>query len=229
MPENQDNIKLDSTQEEEKEELVETSEKIENENIHDEFPEDLEVEAEIVEIPLDEVCEICLKYSLGEMDQKEFSKWVKKIKIVHYLPLLDKAVCLSTLLLKNSFEEDSDPEWQIIALEQYKFWDILLKYTNIQTEGYEDYKTLNNYDAVYSSIGDYIAANCYNDYNRIIQMFESTVNVYNVQNLLRIFNNFDEEKMQKSSEELNQELESLSKHSGMIDKLAEILINKPNK
>lgn len=181
------------------------------------------------EVPLDELCEICSKYNLNEISQEELLETISKIKVISYLPLFDKVTCVAFLLMKASFSEDNEPEWQIFELEQYKFWDVLLKYTNIKTEGFEDYKTVNNYDAIYSAIGDYILLNCFSDYQRTIQMFESTINIYNIKNLLQTFANFDDSRLAESSEKLNEELESIAKHSGLIDKLAEILINKPNK
>lgn len=204
---------------------------IEEEDVVEESNEDTKDESNesIEEIPLNEVVEKCSQYLTNEISQREFAEWAKKIKIASYLPLLDKMSCISYLLFKASFDEDEDPEWQMFALEQYKFWEILLKYTNIKTEGYEEEKNLNNYDTVFSTLGDYIIANCYNDYNRIIQMFESTTNIYNIKNLLQTFANFDEEKFAKSNEELNKELKTLAKHKGTIDTLAEILINKPSK
>lgn len=218
-----DDVEIDDldVEEEESTEVEDTIEES-SENSEDKPEEDIQ------EIPLDEVVEKCSQYLANEISQREFAEWAKKIKIASYLPLLDKMSCISYLLFKASFDEDEDPEWQMFALEQYKFWEILLKYTNIKTEGYEEEKNLNNYDTVFSTLGDYIIANCYNDYNRIIQMFESTTNIYNIKNLLQTFANFDEEKFAKSNEELNKELESLAEHKGTIDTLAEILINKPS-
>lgn len=218
-----DEVEIDDLDIEEENTEVEDAIEENSENSEDKPEEDIQ------EIPLNEVVEKCSQYLANEISQREFAEWAKKIKIASYLPLLDKMSCLSYLLFKASFDEDEDPEWQIFALEQYKFWDVLLKYTNIKTEGYEEEKNLNNYDTVFSALGDYIVVNCYNDYNRIIQMFESTMNIYNIKNLLQTFANFGEENFAKSNEELNKELKTLAKHKGTIDTLAEILINRPSK
>lgn len=175
-------------------------------------------------ITLEEVCIKCREYIDEKITQEELNTWLDNIKIHTYLKLSDKYVCISELLFKYEMSEDNSLEWQICELEQNKLWCVLLKYTNIQTEGYEEYKTLDNYDLIYSTIGDIILLGCYTDYSRTIKMFDDIVNVYNIQSLLQIFENFDEDTLEKSSEDLKKQLEYLSQKGNVIDNLSKVIL-----
>ena len=185
-----------------------------------------EIKKEIIEeetITLKEVCEVCEKYNNQELSQSELQEWIKKIKVSNYMSIYDKVYHILSLLFAKEMDEDEDLIWQIADLEQYKFWDILLAYTNINTEDFKDYMTFVCYDEVYSVIGDYILVQCYADYDRTIKMFESMVNMYNVKDLLKAFENFDASYLENSDKEIKKQLDILDKSKKNLQDITKIL------
>ena len=177
---------------------------------------------EDVVIPIEELIQKCQAYVNGDINLEEIQEYVKQIKVVPYLPIVDKTVIISNMLFEAEFEEGNDIEENILYLELYKFWNVLLEYTNIDLGSSPEIKSVENYDLLYSLISGYILYYCYADYQQIIKMFENALNVWNIQRLMASFGNFDEERLAKTNEEIKKELQYLQDHEDVLTNLSNI-------
>lgn len=175
-------------------------------------------------VSLLDVIDMCQKFNDEEISQEEFVEWTQEnIKVISYLPLTDKVMCVIDLLYEKENDTSESMEWEIAALEQEKFWGVLLRYTNIDTTDTEMEQNIINYDLVYSLMGDWILAHCLADYERTIKMFESLVNVYNIQGLLSIFESFDDSNLAKPVEDFKQKVDELLDKENMIKNISDMM------
>jgi hypothetical protein len=179
--------------------------------------------ADIIPLTLPEVIQLCQDILDGKLKGDDMLPFLNRIYVVRYKNLIEKDMLVSELLFKYEFDSINNIEWNIVNTEQYKLWYLLLSYTNIQIEGYEEYCTLDNYDIVFSVLGDAILSFCERDYNRTIKMFDDAVNVFNLRKLLEGVGGIDEGQLNKSMEDLKEELAYLDKNKDMLENLAAIL------
>lgn len=158
----------------------------------------------IKEIKLPQLIQICEKYIEGEITQPELEDWCNTtIYLKFYLPIADKSLCIYNILLEQKYTEDVAV--RISQLEMYKFWYILLQYTNIDIKGYDNLLTFTNYDLCYSIVGDFIYSRVKLDYDRTNAMVMSALNLENINMLIQTMdnlNNIDFKKMAKVDKQL---------------------------
>lgn len=156
-------------------------------------------------IKLEEVIEWCKNFiSTEEHDKEEIEAWLNNIEVKSYLSLMDKASAVNKVLFLRDVPVFGDEVLNIVEFEKLKFWHILLLYTNIDIGNNTDILSAENYDVIYSVIGDYIYIKCYNDYNRTIKMIDDIINYTNIQKMAEIvesLSGLDTERMNESLED----------------------------
>lgn len=173
-------------------------------------------EDEIETIPLDEVYSVCSEYLDGNISQKELQQWGQKVRFRPYIPIIEKTTILIQILFLKEQQEEDSVEWNVATFETNKFWYALLKYTNIETEGYEEYLNFASYDIIYPVIGDWIMSQCYTDYDRLIKMINDAVNIYNITGLLTLFEGISPEGATEALEKMQQQSEKLQSDKELI-------------
>lgn len=177
----------------------------------------LEKKSEETFVSLKEVLDFCVSVLNKEIDKDGVEEFLNKIFIKHYLPILDKYQCviyLSNICLYSSYNEMT-----VIALEEKKFWNVLLAYTNIQTTGWEKLETEENYDIIFSVLGDIFLEVCGKDYARTIKMFDDLNNFNNISSLLDLLYTMDSGKIDDVTKGLKNQFKILNENKDLIDSM----------
>ena len=135
---------------------------------------------EVEMIPFSEMVDMCVKYINKEITLDELRKWGDKVVFKRYLPLQDKMLILSKVVFYNSYSDDITQ--RIIQLQLYKFFDILLSYTNIEVETLD--VTIDNYDICNSVLGDWLLTISGVDYYKTIELLNDYMNYTNIEQIV---------------------------------------------
>ena len=170
-------------------------------------------------ISLEEVIDICNKFTSGEMSREELESWGNTIEIRLYLPIVEKTLCIDKIIDESSYSEDK--HIKIAQLEMNKFWHILLQYTNIETEGHEDLFTIANYDLIYPVIGYWLKGLLRQDYDVVIDMLNQSINYSNILDMIatteEVSQNNDYKKLAKIYKAILDILKDKEKLSALSD------------
>lgn len=146
-------------------------------------------------IQLEEVIDVCNKFTNGEMSQENLEQWGDTIKIKLYLPIVEKSMCINQILEECEYNDNT--YMKTAQLEMNKFWYILLKYTNINVNDKINLFTIENYDLIYPVIGYWIQGIVEKDYNVVISMLEQSIDYFNILTLIQPLNNLSEMDLKK--------------------------------
>lgn len=131
-------------------------------------------------IELEEVIKVCSDFINGNITQEELQKWGNTIQLRLYIPIQEKKDCANYIVNECMYSDEISQK--IMELEMYKFWHILLKYTNIRVK--DELLTTENYDLIYPVIGYWLLGFCKSDYLVVIDMIEQITNYTNVFSLV---------------------------------------------
>ena len=132
---------------------------------------------------LSEVIEICNDIVEGKYaTQEEITEVLDNIRVINYIPLMEKYEILINILYAPSYFDDGI-EQKTIYLETSKLWLGLFSYTNVDVNSEPHLKTMQNYDLIMSVIGDILISLCYNDYNRLCTMIDTCISFEHVLSL----------------------------------------------
>lgn len=172
------------------------------------------------EVPIDEVIEICKEYLNGEISQEDLEKWGKdRIKIRFYLPIEEKSFCVDNLI--NNLYYDNNSIFKSVMLEMNKFWYILLEYTNIENLE-QDKFTIENYDIIYSCLGNWIFSLVQLDYNSVEKIIDTAMNYLNILSLTNIVSGFDIKNIENLTK-IDKNILKILKDPKMIDQMSQLL------
>jgi hypothetical protein len=135
---------------------------------------------------------------------------------------MEKQAIILRLIFYTQFDNTSLNENRVLELETRKFWNILLKYTNINVDEYEHLCTYDNYDICFALMGDWLLTFVEKDYNRIIKMIDDIINLNSIQETLYSLENIDIDKLQKYNKDIETMLNYFNNNSGLIKELSEI-------
>lgn len=166
-------------------------------------------------------------------DVKAGNNFVDKVKIRHYIPILEKGDIARNYLFKvNSMNLDlMDPITKTIETEMLWRFKVLLEFTNIEVE--EDDITFENYDILSSTgIFDHIKEECGLDFTKMEKFITETM-VFSatdiVSDLLKSANGDNLKDAMKEFKEIVGDKELINKMSDIIafnDPIAKMEIEK---
>lgn len=184
----------------------------------------------ILMVTLKEVLDICSKYGLSEISQKELQDWfVENIKVYTYLPIQTKFLLINQILYNEPFYSVDDSSLKAMEFEMKKFWVIALAYTNIDLKGYEDLQTISSYDLLFSIMGNWLLTIIEKDYDRTIEILNQTVNINNINSLMETFGSMDTKSLRRYTTEIVKQLKYFEENKEAIKDLATIArFNQPS-
>lgn len=149
-------------------------------------------------INLKDVIDVCSKFIESNGKNTELIDLESKLIIKNYLPMDEKAVCITKAFL------DADKDYSIpsifiaIGFDIAILFDCLLSYVNIDIEKITDEeKTYENYDLIYQSgLGDYILNYCKQDYERLVKMVDKALSIEHVSALLNSLDSVDSDSIE---------------------------------
>ena len=131
-------------------------------------------------LKLSEVIEMCNDILDGKYaTQEEITEALDNIRVVNYIPLMEKYEILLNVLYAPAYFDDGI-EQKAMYLETAKLWNGLFAYTNVDVKSEAHLKTMQNYDLIMSVIGDILISLCYNDYNRLCTMIDTCISFEHV-------------------------------------------------
>lgn len=170
-------------------------------------------------ITIDEVIEMCEKYMNKEIIQEDLQEWWNtNIKIRFYLPIGEKSYVVDRVL--NRLDYGTDFVSNSVFLEMYKFWYILLEYTNIDNTD-EDKFTIDNYDLLFPNIYTGIASLSGLDYQCVEKILDNALNFTNVNTLMSLGNTIEDTDF-KEIAKLNKNLTKMLKNPEFLKDLSDI-------
>lgn len=175
-------------------------------------------------IELHDVVSVCQKYVEKEISKVEFEVFIKEIKTISYLPLVEKMALLYVIHYHPKFKENTfDAVAFQINMELIKVFKILFAYTNINTEEYSSIIfSEQNYDYFYESgLIDIILKDCEKDYNKIISMLLESISFENLISLGDIVNGLNNNTVDEGLDAMKFFQEEMS--DADKDRLVEIL------
>ena len=170
-------------------------------------------------ITIDEVIEMCEKYMNKEIIQEDLQEWWNtNIKIRFYLPIGEKSYVVDRVL--NRLDYGTDFVSNSVFLEMYKFWYILLEYTNIDNTD-EDKFTIDNYDLLFPNIYTGIVSLSGLDYQCVEKILDNALNFTNVNTLMSLGNTIEDTDF-KEIAKLNKNLTKMLKNPEFLKDLSDI-------
>ena len=180
---------------------------------------------EVEMIPFSEMVDMCVKYINKEITLDELRKWGDKVVFKRYIPLSDKMLLLARVIYYNMYSENIDE--RIIQLQLYKFFDILLAYTNIDVS--EDDITIDNYDICNSILGDWLLTVSGVDYYKTIELLNDYMNYNNVEQIVTTGQNLNNVSLSEYNQVQKDFIDKIEKNPNMLKDMLDIMrLNDPN-
>lgn len=153
------------------------------------------------DLKLSEVIEICNDIVEGKYKtEDEITEILDKIRVVHYITLMEKYEILLNVLYAPSYF-DEGIEQKAMYLETAKLWQGLFSYTNVDVKSEPYLKTMQNYDLIMSVIGDILISLCNSDYNRLCTMIDTCISFEHVMSVTDKLTEIDIEDIGKYTED----------------------------
>lgn len=179
----------------------------------------------VQDIPFVEVIDVCTKYINKEISLEELRKWGDKVVFKKYLPIATKTLLVSKVMYSNYYSEDLTQ--RMIELQMYKFFDILLAYTNIVVEDTD--VNVDNYDICNSILGDWLLTYSAIDYSKTIELLNDYMNYNNIEQIVstgEIINNVSLTEYNQVQKDFMNKMDS---NPEMLKDMIDILkLNDPN-
>lgn len=174
-------------------------------------------------LKLSEVIEICNDIVDGKYaTQEEITEVLDRIRVVHYIKLMEKyEILLNVLYAPGYFEEGV--EQKAMYLETAKLWNGLFAYTNVDAKSEAYLKTMQNYDLIMSTIGDVLMSLCYNDYNRLCAMIDTCISFEHVLSMSDKLTEIDVNKLGEYTEDTKKMIDYVQTHKKEFELLQSIV------
>ena len=164
------------------------------------------------------------KFVRGKATIEEFDELGNEMIIREYIPMKEKYRLIATIIFKMDTEADDMAETVVIAKEKNLFFDVLLTaYCGINCEN-QDLKTYATYDLLYPVLSKYVLQFCGEDYKKLVEMLDSSLNIYRMKELNEILGSIDYAEIKKVTQENEALLKKFYQEKEALEKLKELFV-----
>ena len=183
---------------------------------------DIKQEKDVEVVKFEDVVKECIKLHDEKITQEEFEEWCDRIYFKTYIPIEDKIEVLNEIIFEEEFSDDLN--LKVLQLELYKFYKILIeKYTNISVKRKD--MTIENYNIVYSLLGNWILTICGIDYQKTMDILKDYMNYNNISlliNTANVINNTSFDEYMKDQKEM---FEWLKSNKNVVKEISQIVVS----
>ena len=167
---------------------------------------------------------VVTKFIRGKSTVDDLNELGNQMTIREYIPMKEKYRLIAMTIFKMNSESDDMAETTVIAKEKNLFFDVLLTaYCGINCEN-QDLKTYATYDLLYPILSKYILQFCGDDYKKLVEMLDSSLNIYHMKELTELMESVDYEEIKKATKANEELLKKFYEEKEALEKLKEILL-----
>ncbi len=167
---------------------------------------------------------IVTKFIRGKATVDDLNELGNQMTIREYIPMKEKYRLIAMTIFKMNSESDDMAETAVIAKEKNLFFDVLLTaYCGINCEN-QDLKTYATYDLLYPILSKYILQFCGDDYNKLVEMLDSSLNIYRMKELTELMESVDYEEIKKATKANEEMLKKFYEEKEALEKLKELFV-----
>lgn len=175
------------------------------------------------QIKLAELVNVASRFVQGKTSVEELDELGNRMTIRNYIPILDKMRLIMAIIFKFNAEDVEMHEIRVINMERELFFDVLLGGYALIDVNDPDLRTYQSYDLLYPLFANFILQYCKDDYNKITNMIEDSLNIYAMQDLDSLFNNVDYKALKESAKQHEELLKKLEQDKEMVANLRRIM------
>ena len=167
---------------------------------------------------------VVTKFIRGKATLDDLNELGNQMTIREYIPMKEKYRLIATIIFKMDTETDDMAETVVIAKEKNLFFDVLLTaYCGINCEN-QDLKTYATYDLLYPILSKYVLQFCGEDYKKLVEMLDSSLNIYRMKELNEILGSVDYAEIKKVTQENEALLKKFYQEKEALEKLKELFV-----
>lgn len=167
---------------------------------------------------------VVTKFIRGKATVDDLNELGNQMTIREYIPMKEKYRLIAMTIFKMNSESDDMAETAVIAKEKNLFFDVLLTaYCGINCEN-QDLKTYATYDLLYPILSKYILQFCGDDYKKLVEMFDSSLNIYRMKELTELMESVDYEEIKKATKANEEMLKKFYEEKEALEKLKELFV-----
>ena len=167
---------------------------------------------------------VVTKFIRGKATVDDLNELGNQMTIREYIPMKEKYRLIAMTIFKMNSESDDMAETAVIAKEKNLFFDVLLTaYCGINCEN-QDLKTYATYDLLYPVISKYVLQFCGDDYNKLVEMLDSSLNIYRMKELSELMESVDYEEIKKATKANEEMLKKFYEEKEALEKLKELFV-----
>ena len=167
---------------------------------------------------------VVTKFIRGKATVEDLNELGNQMIIREYIPMKEKYRLIAMTIFKMNSESDDMAETTVIAKEKNLFFDVLLTaYCGINCEN-QDLKTYATYDLLYPILAKYILQFCGEDYKKLVEMLDSSLNIYRMKELSEILDSVDYAEIKKTTQENEALLKKFYQEKEALEKLKELFV-----
>ena len=167
---------------------------------------------------------VVTKFIRGKATVDDLNELGNQMTIREYIPMKEKYRLIAMTIFKMNSESDDMAETAVIAKEKNLFFDVLLTaYCGINCEN-QDLKTYATYDLLYPILSKYILQFCGDDYKKLVEMLDSSLNIYHMKELTELMESVDYEEIKKATKANEEMLKKFYEEKEALEKLKELFV-----
>lgn len=167
---------------------------------------------------------VVTKFIRGKATVDDLNELGNQMTIREYIPMKEKYRLIAMTIFKMNSESDDMAETAVIAKEKNLFFDVLLTaYCGINCEN-QDLKTYATYDLLCPILSKYILQFCGDDYKKLVEMLDSSLNIYRMKELTELMESVDYEEIKKATKANEEMLKKLYEEKEALEKLKELFV-----
>lgn len=167
---------------------------------------------------------VVTKFIRGKATVDDLNELGNQMTIREYIPMKEKYRLIAMTIFKMNSESDDMAETAVIAKEKNLFFDVLLTaYCGINCEN-QDLKTYATYDLLYPILSKYILQFCGDDYKKLVEMLDSSLNIYHMKELTELMESVDYEEIKKATKANEEMLKKFYEEKEALKKLKELFV-----
>lgn len=167
---------------------------------------------------------VVTKFIRGKATVDDLNGLGNQMTIREYIPMKEKYRLIAMTIFKMNSESDDMAETAVIAKEKNLFFDVLLTaYCGINCEN-QDLKTYATYDLLYPILSKYILQFCGDDYKKLVEMFDSSLNIYHMKELTELMESVDYEEIKKATKANEEMLKKFYEEKEALEELKELFV-----
>lgn len=167
---------------------------------------------------------VVTKFIRGKATVDDLNELGNQMTIREYIPMKEKYRLIAMTIFKMNSESDDMAETAVIAKEKNLFFDVLLTaYCGINCEN-QDLKTYATYDLLYPILSKYVLQFCGDDYKKLVEMLDSSLNIYRMKELTELMESVDYEEIKKATKANEEMLKKFYEEKEALEKLKELFV-----